>query len=81
MILIKSFAAGAVALLLYLLLIGAVLWLRTPAGGVGAVAFPMWPVLIVLIGGLLVFAAVCHWTFRRTSKAVWGSGRKKSSPG
>ena len=70
MILMKSLAAGAVALLLYLLLIAAVLWLRTPADGVGAIAFSIWAVLIVLIGGLLVFAAACYWTFRRNSRAV-----------
>jgi len=65
MIFVKSLSAGTAALIVYVLLIAIILKLRTPtAEGLGAIAIPIWP---VLIGAVLVFAAVFCWIFKRGS--------------
>ena len=76
MILVKSFLAGAVALILYLLVTGAIVRkLLTPpklppipdsGGGFtwGGAWIPIWP---IVTGAVLVFAALFYWTLKKIS--------------
>ena len=76
MILVKSFLAGAAALILYLLVSGAIVRkLLTPPklppipGSSGRFTWggawiPIWP---IAIGAVLIFAAVFYWTLKRIS--------------
>jgi len=60
MILVKSLLAGVAALIVYVLLVTFVAWLLTPNEGIGWI-----PILPILIGAALFFAAAFYWTFRR----------------
>ena len=76
MIFVKSLLAGVAALVLYLLLAGAIVWrllaplklppIRADAGGFtwGGPWIPIWP---IPIGAVLVFAAAFYWIFKRRS--------------
>jgi hypothetical protein len=76
MIYLKSFLAGVGALIAYCFLfvtIGVRLLVPKPPDlpeGVGWVASSPWvPLWLILLIGLLIFAAVYFWTFQKLSKA------------
>lgn len=62
MIFLKSFVAGILALLAYVLLIAVALWLRTRATSGGVIVGPGW---LFLTGALLIFGAAFYWAFSR----------------
>jgi hypothetical protein len=69
MIFVKSFAAGIVALIGYVVLLALYVWFRVwlrtrGALDAGVIAGPGWP---LLIGALLIFGGAFFWTFKRVS--------------
>jgi hypothetical protein len=69
--LLKSLAAGVVALIGYAALMWIILWLelwwgnRGNDSGIGVIEGPGWP---VVVGALLVFLSAFAWSFKHFSK-------------